>query len=92
VEIVTGGGGRPAPRHAVLDNPDIQSKLKAPTVFVPQYTNAQPWPEPGNHRWPEFNTAVDQVFGPIWTGQATLDAGMKDATSKLQEILDKPKA
>lgn len=92
VEIVTGGGGRPAPRHAVLDNPEIQSKLKAPSVFVPQYTNAQPWPEPGNHRWPEFNAAVDQVFGPIWTGQATLDAGMKDAISKLQEILDKPKA
>lgn len=92
VELVTNNGGRPSPRHAVLDNPDIQAKLKAPKVFVPFYTNAQDWPEPANHRWPEFNTAVDQVFGPIWTGRATLDAGLKDATAKLQEILDKPKA
>ena len=59
---------------------------------MPLYDTALPWPEPANHRWPEFNTAVDQVFGPIWTGQAALDAGMKEVTSKLQEILDKPKA
>lgn len=92
VEIVSNNGGRPAPRKAVLENQELLSKLKAPKVFVPLYQNAMPWAEPANHRWPEFNTAVDQVFGPIWTGAATLDAGMKDATSKLQEILDKPKA
>ncbi len=92
VEIVSNNGGRPSPRHAVLDNQELLSKLKAPKVFVPLYATAQDWPEPANHRWPEFSTAVDQVFGPIWTGKVTLDAGMKDVTSKLQEILSKPKA
>jgi ABC-type glycerol-3-phosphate transport system substrate-binding protein len=92
VQIVLGNGGRPAPRNAVLNNPELQSKLKAPKVYVPLYDNAMGWPEPANHRWPEFNTAVDQVFGPIWTGAATLDAGMKDVQAKLQEILDRPKA
>lgn len=92
VEIVLNNGGRPAQRHAVLDNPELQSKLKAPKTFIPLYATAQGWPEPANHRWPEFNTAVDQVFGPIWTGKVALDAGMKDVTAKLQEILDKPKA
>jgi len=92
VQIVENGGGRPAARHSVLNNTELMTKMKAHKVFVPLYDTAQPWPEPGNHRWPEFNTAVDQVFGPIWTGQATIDAGMKDVTSKLQEILDKPTA
>jgi multiple sugar transport system substrate-binding protein len=92
VEIVTNNGGRPAVRNAVLNNPEIQSKLKAPKVFIPLYDTAMPWPEPANHRWPEFNTAVDQVFSPIWTGAASLEAGMRDVQSKLQEILDKPKA
>jgi len=53
VELVTNNGGRPSPRHAVLDNPDIQAKLKAPKVFVPLYATAQPWPEqvcPGRSR------------------------------------------
>jgi multiple sugar transport system substrate-binding protein len=92
VQIVLNNGGRPATRDAVLKNPDIVSKLKAPSVFVPLYDTAQGWPEPANHRWPEFNTAVDQVFGPIWTGAVALEAGMRDVNSKLQEILSKPKA
>jgi multiple sugar transport system substrate-binding protein len=92
VQIVTNNGGRPSPRNAVFTNADILSKLKAPKVFIPLYENALPWPEPANHRWPEFNTAVDQVFGPIWTGNVSVEDGMKEVTSKLQEILDKPKA
>jgi multiple sugar transport system substrate-binding protein len=92
VQIVLNNGGRPAVRNAVLNNQDLLGKLKAPKVFVPLYDTALPWPEPANHRWPEFNTAVDQVFLPIWTGAATLEAGMRDVTSKLQEILSKPKA
>ncbi len=92
IEIVSNNGGRPSPRHAVMDNAELVSKLKAPKVFIPLYQTAQGWPEPANHRWPEFSSAVDQVFGPIWTGKTSLEAGMKDVTSKLQEILSKPKA
>ena len=92
VDIVSNNGGRPAVRGAVLNNPELQAKLKAPKVFVPIYDTAMPWPEPANHRWPEFDTAVTQVFSPIWTGAAALDPGMRDARAKLQEILDKPKA
>ncbi len=92
VQIVLNNGGRPSPRNAVFTNSEILSKLKAPKVFIPLYENALPWPEPANHRWPEFNTAVDQVFGPIWTGKASVEDGMKEVTAKLQEILDKPKA
>jgi hypothetical protein len=89
---VLNNGGRPAPRAAVLKNPELLSKLKAPTVYVPLYDSALGWPEPANHRWPEFNAAVDQVFGPIWTGAVSLEAGMREVNSKLQEILSKPKA
>lgn len=92
LEIVLNNGGRPAPRNAVLNNPALLSKLRAPNVYVPLYETSLGWPEPANHRWPEFNAAVDQVFGPIWTGAATLEAGMRDVNSKLQEILSKPKA
>lgn len=92
IEIVLNNGGRPGQRRAVLDNAELAAKLKAPKTFIPLYDTALPWPEPANHRWPELNTAVDQVFGPIWTGKVALDAGMKDATAKLQEILSKPKA
>jgi multiple sugar transport system substrate-binding protein len=92
VQIVLNNGGRPAPRDAVLKNPEIVSKLKAPNVYIPLYDTAMGWPEPANHRWPEFDTAVNQVFGPIWTGAVTLEAGMRDVNSKLQEILSKPKA
>jgi multiple sugar transport system substrate-binding protein len=92
VQIVLNNGGRPAPRAAVLKNPELLSKLKAPNVYVPLYDSALGWPEPANHRWPEFNAAVDQVFGPIWTGAVSLEAGMREVNSKLQEILSKPKA
>jgi multiple sugar transport system substrate-binding protein len=92
VQIILNNGGRPATRTSVLNHPDLLAKLKAPKVFIPLYDTSLPWPEPANHRWPEFDAAVNQVFSPIWTGAATLEAGMKDVTSKLQEILDRPKA
>jgi multiple sugar transport system substrate-binding protein len=92
VQIVLNNGGRPAPRDAVLKNADLVSKLKAPNVYIPLYDTALGWPEPANHRWPEFDTAVNQVFGPIWTGATSLEAGMREVNSKLQEILSKPKA
>jgi multiple sugar transport system substrate-binding protein len=91
-DIVSNNGGRPAVRNAVLNDQELMGKLKAAKVFVPFYDTAGPWPEPANHRWPEFTTAVDQVFAPIWTGAAAVDAGMRDVNSKLQEILSKPKA
>ena len=50
------------------------------------------WPNPANSRWPEFTTTLDQVFGPIWTGAVEFDAGLKNASAKLQEVLDKPKS
>ncbi|MDQ3703504.1 MAG: sugar ABC transporter substrate-binding protein, partial [Chloroflexota bacterium] len=92
VQLVLNNGGRPAPRDAVLKHPELLSKLKAPNVYIPLYETSLGWPEPANHRWPEFNAAVDQVFGPIWTGASSLEAGMRDVNSKLQEILSKPKA
>ena len=91
-EIVLNNGGRPAARKAVLDNPKIMSTVTSHKAMRPLYDTALGWPAPANSRWPEFTTALDQVMGPIWTGAIELDPGMKSATTKLQEILDKPKS
>lgn len=91
-EIVLNNGGRPAARKAVLDNPKIMSTVTSHKAMRPLYDTALGWPSPANSRWPEFTTALDQVMGPIWTGAIELDPGMKAATTKLQEILDKPKS
>lgn len=85
-------GGRPAARKAVLDNPKIMSTVTSHKAMRPLYDTALGWPSPANSRWPEFTTALDQVMGPIWTGAIELEPGMKAATVKLQEILDKPKS
>lgn len=91
-EIVLNNGGRPAARKAVLDNPKIMSTVSTHRVMRPLYDTAIGWPNPANSRWPEFTTTLDQVFGPIWTGAVEFDAGLKNASAKLQEVLDKPKS
>ena len=90
VPIVLAGGSRPALRTSVLDNEQLNKEMKAHKRFVESIKAAEPWKEPHNYRWPEFNTTVEQVFAGVWTGNQTVEQAMPEAKSKLQAILDKP--
>jgi multiple sugar transport system substrate-binding protein len=92
VEIVLAGGGRPALRNAVLNDPRLMKENRAHKVFVEAIQAAEPWKQPANFRWPEFSTAVTQVFGNLWLGKETVDQAINNATKPLQDILDKPSA
>ena len=90
VPIVLVGGSRPALRKSVLDNPELNQKMKSHTVWVKVLNVAEPWREPSNLRWPEFNSTIQQVFAGVWAGTQTLDQAIPDAKKKLQDIIDKP--
>jgi multiple sugar transport system substrate-binding protein len=92
VQIVLAGGGRPAARKAVLDSPDLNEKMKAHKVWVKGIEAAEPWRQPANFRWPEFNTTIQQVFGDVWLGKQTVEQALPNATKVLQAVLDKPAA
>jgi ABC-type glycerol-3-phosphate transport system substrate-binding protein len=92
VEIVLAGGGRPALRNAVLNNERLLKENRAHKVFVEAIQAAEPWKQPANFRWPEFSTAVGQVFGNLWLGKETIDQAINNAKKPLQDILDKPSA
>jgi len=92
VEIVLAGGGRPALRNSVLNNERLMKENRAHKVFVESIQAAEPWKQPANFRWPEFNTAVGQLFGNLWLGKVTVDQAISEATKPLQDILDKPAA
>ncbi|HEY3108364.1 MAG TPA: sugar ABC transporter substrate-binding protein, partial [Chloroflexota bacterium] len=92
VEVVLSGGGRPALRNSVLDNERLMKEMKAHKCFVPVIKAAEPWKQPANFRWAEFNSTIQQVFADLWLGKQTVDQAIADAKPKLQAILDKPVA
>jgi multiple sugar transport system substrate-binding protein len=90
VPIVLSGGGRPALRNKVLDNPRLASEMKAHKAFAKAIREAEPWQMPANFRWPEFNSTVIQVFAGVWAGTDTLEQALPEARKKLQAVIDKP--
>lgn len=92
VQIVLAGGGRPAASKTVLNDPTLMSKMKAHKVWVQGIEDAQPWRQPANFRWPEFNTTIQQAFADVWIGKQTLEQAIPSATKLLQAVLDKPPA
>lgn len=92
VQIVLSGGGRPAARKSVLDSPELMQKMKAHKVWVQDIEAAEPWRQPANFRWPEFNTTIQQAFASCWVGKQTLEQAMPNAKKLLQAVLDKPAA
>jgi multiple sugar transport system substrate-binding protein len=92
VEVVLSGGGRPALRNAVLDNERLMKEMKAHKALVPLIKASEPWKQPANFRWAEFNSTVQQVFADLWLGKQTVDQAIADAKPKFQAILDKPVA
>lgn len=92
VELVLSGGSRPALRNKVLDNDRLMKEMKAHKVFAQFIKEAEPWKQPANYRWPEFDSAVKQVFANAWLGKETPDQSLANAKKTLQDILDKPPA
>jgi multiple sugar transport system substrate-binding protein len=92
VELVLTGGSRPALRKKVLGNERLNKEMKAHKVFAESIEAAEPWKQPANYRWPEFNSAVSQVFANAWLGKETVDQSLTNAKKQLQDILDKPPA
>lgn len=90
VQIVLSGGGRPAARKSVLDSPILMQKMKSHKVWVQAIETAEPWRQPANFRWPEFNTTIQQAFADVWVGKQPLDQAIPNATKLLQAVLDKP--
>jgi hypothetical protein len=76
----------------VLDHPRLMMEMRAHRCFVPVIRAAEPWKQPANFRWEEFNAAVQQVFTPLWLGRVTIDQALASARTALQAVLDKPVA
>ena len=83
-------GSRPALRNSVLDNEQLNKEMKAHKRFVEAIKASEPWKMPSNYRWPEFSTAVSQVFANVWLGKQTVDEALPEAKTKLMAILAKP--
>jgi len=92
IQIVLTGGGRPAARKSVLESPILMEKMKAHKVWVNAIETAEPWRQPANFRWPEFNTTIQQAFADCWVGKQTITQALPQATKLLQAVLDKPAA
>ena len=90
VAIVLSGGGRPAARKSVLNSPILMQKMKSHKVWVQAIEQAEPWREPANFRWEEFNTTIQQSFANAWVGKQTIEQTLPQATKLLQAVLDKP--
>lgn len=92
VQIVLANGGRPAARHAVLESPILIEKMKAQKIWANAIETAEPWRQPSNFRWPEFNATIQQVFADCWVGKQTIEQALPNATKLLQAVMDKPAA
>jgi multiple sugar transport system substrate-binding protein len=92
IAIVLANGGRPAARHAVLESPELVQKMKAQKVWAQAIETAEPWRQPANFRWPEFNTTITQAFADLWVGKQQVEPAIANATKLLQAVLDKPAA
>src|SRR5579859_5546750 len=90
VQIVLANGGRPAARKAVLESPILLEKMKAMKVWAKGISEAEPWRQPSNYRWPEFNTTITNVFADAWIGKQTVEQALPNAMKLLQAVLDKP--
>jgi ABC-type glycerol-3-phosphate transport system substrate-binding protein len=65
-------------------------EMKAHKVFAAFIKTSEPWKQPANFRWAEFNSTVQQVFADLWLGKQTVDQALAEAKPKFQAILDKP--
>jgi multiple sugar transport system substrate-binding protein len=92
IAIVLANGGRPAARHAVLDSPILVDKMKAAKVWATAIYTAEPWRQPANYRWPEFQTIMVNAFADCWVGKQTIEQALPNATKLLQAVMDKPAA
>jgi ABC-type glycerol-3-phosphate transport system substrate-binding protein len=92
IDLVKSGAGRPAPRKAILDHPELMGKLKGHTIQRPQFTVAQGWLEPANLRIEEARSLVDQLVGPIASKEAKLEEKIDEIEKQLQAVVDKPRA
>jgi multiple sugar transport system substrate-binding protein len=92
IQIVLSGGGRPAARKSVLESQELIQKMKAHKVWVKAIETAEPWRQPANFRWPEFNTTIQQAFANCWIGKQSIEQTLPDAKKLLQAVLDKPAA
>ena len=90
VDIVMTNGGRPAVRKSVLYHEKLMKEMKAHKCFVPSIEASEPWKQPANLRWTEFNATVSQVFADLWLGKVDVDKAIAEAKPKLQAIVDKP--
>ena len=90
IKIVLTGGGRPAARKSVLNSPILIQKMKSHKVWIKDIETAEPWRQPANFRWEEFNSTIIQAFGDCWVGKKTLEQALPGATKLLQAVLDKP--
>lgn len=90
VQVVLSGGGRPAGRKSVLESPTLIKQMKSHKVWIKDIETAQPWLQPANFRWEEFNSTISQAFGSVWVGKQTLEQALPNAKKLLQAILDKP--
>jgi ABC-type glycerol-3-phosphate transport system substrate-binding protein len=59
-------------------------------VWAKGIMEAEPWRQPSNYRWPEFNTTITNVFADVWIGKQTVEQALPNATKLLQAVLDKP--
>jgi ABC-type glycerol-3-phosphate transport system substrate-binding protein len=66
--------------------------MKAAKVQAMGIEAAEPWRQPANFRWPEFNTTIQQAFADCWVGKQTIQQALPNATKLLQAVLDKPAA
>lgn len=92
IEIVLAGAGRPAPRKAILDDPQLNQTLKGHRTMRPTFDIAQGWLEPANLRIEEARAVVDQLAGPIASKEAKVEDRINEIEQKLQAVLDKPRA
>jgi multiple sugar transport system substrate-binding protein len=91
IEVVTSGGGRPAPRQAILDDPRLMS-LKGHRTMRPTFETAQDWLEPGNLRIAEARNVITQNVAPIAARLFQVTDRIDEIEQQLQAVLDKPRS
>jgi len=91
IDLVKSGAGRPAPRKAILDDPQLMA-LKGHKVERPTFETAQGWLEPANLRIEEARSVTDQLVAPITSRQAKVEDRIDEIEKQLQAVLDKPRA
>jgi len=91
IDLVKSGAGRPAPRKAILDDPQLMT-LKGHKVERPTFETAQGWLEPGNLRIEEARSVTDQLVAPITARLNQVADRIDEIEKQLQAVLDKPRS